>query len=177
MQCLDRRLQCRPVMLPEYVVGDDDAPVWINAQQVSIVSGVVQYREADAIGDIRLSALIPVRDDVGGLQQFRDWQPRNRAAPVVGGKHQFAEFGLMQTDFRLDRAVAAFDGRRWLSPCGRLHRLILSRDLAHCGGLGQLKLAADRDGTKEVAWIPFHQIAGVENLIDARHQRVEIDQG
>lgn len=119
MQCLDCRLQCRSIVLLEDGFGDDDPPVWINAQQISVVSGVVQNRKADSVGDIRLSALVAVRDDVGGLQQFRDRQPRNATAPVVSGKNQFAEFGLMQTDFRFDSAIAALDGRRWPARFGR----------------------------------------------------------
>lgn len=61
-------------MLIEDRVGDDDQPVRIDAQQMSVVSSVVQDRETDAVGDIRLSALFAVRDDVGGLRQFRDGQ-------------------------------------------------------------------------------------------------------
>jgi hypothetical protein len=178
VQCLDRRLQRRPVMLPEYRFGDDDPPVRIDAQQISIVSGVVQDREADAVGDIRLSALVAVRDDVGGLQQFRDGQApkpnsagRRRTAPVRGIRPDADGF--------LPRWCCS--GVRWVTlaralsgGCANSYWPAVSRT---CGALGQLKLAADRDGTEEVAWIPFHQIAGVENLIDARHQRVEIDQG
>lgn len=58
MQYLDRRFQCRPVMLPEYGLSDDDPPVWINALGISIVCNVVQNQMTNAVGDIRLNALI-----------------------------------------------------------------------------------------------------------------------
>ncbi|MBK5965526.1 hypothetical protein CCR95_15880 [Thiocystis minor] len=72
VQPLDPRLQRQPIMLPKHGIGDDDPPVWIDAQQISVVSGAVQDRETDAVGDVRLSALVAVGNDVRGLQQFQD---------------------------------------------------------------------------------------------------------
>ena len=45
VQPLDPRLQRRSIMLPEHGLGDDDPPVRVDTQQISVVSGVVQNRE------------------------------------------------------------------------------------------------------------------------------------
>jgi hypothetical protein len=123
VQSLDPRLRRRPIVLSEHGLGDDDPPVWVDAPQVSVVSVVVQGRETDAVSDIRLSGLVAVRDDVSGLQQLRCWQTGNRRTPIIGGQDQLAEFSLMQSDLRIDGAVAAFDGRCCLAHLNRVDQM------------------------------------------------------
>jgi hypothetical protein len=56
VQCLDRRLQCPPIVLLEFGFGNDDPSIWIDTQQITVVGGVVQNRETDAVSDIRVGA-------------------------------------------------------------------------------------------------------------------------
>ena len=106
----------RAVVLPQQPLGHMQPIVRIDADQMRIEGGMMNFRERNAVGNDRLAEpLVLVRDDVRGVQQQRLGQARQRAAAVVGGDDGLAERRLMQP--LLDRAqgVAPFQrvlGRR-----------------------------------------------------------------
>ena len=161
VEALDRLLQGRPVMLLEHCWGHLDTAVGVDAQEVAVVGAVMQRREAEPVADLGATTLIPVRDDVRRLQRVRDRQPRDRATPVVGIEHERAELALMQPDLGLHGGIAPIERRL---------------DNADLGVPGEFVRAADRHGATQRTRIPAGQIAGKEDVVDARHQSVEIDQ-
>src|SRR5579863_5610387 len=57
----------------------------------------MQLAQCDAVGNDRLTAWLPVRNDVGGIKQLLVPELAQRASPSVRRQHTLAEPGLMQT--------------------------------------------------------------------------------
>ena len=106
----------RAIFLPEQPLGNMQPIVRVDPDQMGVECGVMDFRERDAVGNYRLAKpLVPVRDDVGRIQQQRLKQPRQRAAAVIRANYGFPERCLMQPLLDRTQGVAPFErilGRR-----------------------------------------------------------------
>lgn len=100
--------------------------VSVDANQMCIERGVMDFGERDAVRNHRLAKLlISVRDDMSRVEQQRLGQARQRAAAVVGGNNGFAEGRLVQPLFYGTQGIAPFERGLgiWFSNASRSHRL------------------------------------------------------
>lgn len=69
-----------------------ESEVRINANQVRIECGVMNFRQWDPVRHDRLpEAFVVIRDDVSRIEQDRLGQPGERATPVVCCDHSLPE--------------------------------------------------------------------------------------
>jgi hypothetical protein len=99
----------RAVVLAEEPVRNVQPVVGVDSDQVRIESRVVNFRERDPIGNHWLAELlITVRDDMGGIEQERLRQARDRATAFVRSDDGLAERSLVQPLFDCAQGVAPF---------------------------------------------------------------------
>ena len=73
-------------------LGDVNAEISIDADQVGVESGVVELRERQAIRDDWLPKLLMLIDDnVGRVEKSWLWQLRDGTATIVGGENGVSE--------------------------------------------------------------------------------------
>src|SRR5215467_2667811 len=119
----------RPVVLPEQSLGDVQ-PVRVNANQMRIECGMVDFRQRDTIGHHRLAELLVfVGDDVGRIQEKWLGQARQRTSATIGGDDGFAERCLMQALLNRAQGVTPFQ-RRVLAHEGVFYGVVALEDLA-----------------------------------------------
>ena len=100
----------RAIILTEQPFGHMQPIVGVDADQMRVESGVMNFRERDAIRHHRLAELLVlVRDDMSRVEQQRFGQPRQRAAAIVGGDDGLAERRLMQPLFDRAQGIAPFE--------------------------------------------------------------------
>src|SRR6516164_2009602 len=86
-----------------------DTEIWVDADQVGIEGGVVNFREGQSIRHDRLAQLlVGIRYDVGGIEEPRFREPTDRTAAPVGGQHGISERCLVQTLLYLAEGIATF---------------------------------------------------------------------
>jgi hypothetical protein len=67
-----QRLQLRAVFQAQQPVGDVDAVIGVDADEMGVEGGVVDFREGETVRDHRLAhEFVAVIDDVGGIEQQR----------------------------------------------------------------------------------------------------------
>src|SRR6516165_8080012 len=84
--------------------------VGIDADQMGVERGVMDFRERKTVWNYRLAEfLFLVRDDVGGIKQQRFTQSRQRTAAVVSSDDGFAERRLMQSVFDCAQGITPLE--------------------------------------------------------------------
>jgi hypothetical protein len=76
----------------EQAIGDVDAEIGVDADQVRVERRVVQLRQRQTIGDYGLTKLlVAINDDMRGVEQPRFRQLGDRASSIIRGEHSIAE--------------------------------------------------------------------------------------
>src|ERR1700737_832831 len=104
------------IVLPEQPLRYVQSIVRIDANQMSVEGSVMDFRQRNAVRYQWLSEpLVPVGDDVGGVQKQRLGQSRQSAAAVIGGDNGLAERRLVQALLDRPQGVTPFERVfRWL---------------------------------------------------------------
>ena len=74
MERLDPVLQHRSVHLLQQVLVYLDHQVWADAEETSVVGGVMDLAERESVGGDRQPARLPVGNDVGGIERVLVWR-------------------------------------------------------------------------------------------------------
>ena len=89
-----------PVDLLEQAERDADLVVRRHPEHVLVVGGVVDLAQGQAVVHRRGAELVPVRDDVRGVEQGPVLELADRAPRLVRDEHAGAERGLVQALLR-----------------------------------------------------------------------------
>ena len=102
--------QHRTIVPPKKPLRHMQPVVRVDANQMCVERGVMDFGERDAVRNHRLAKLlISVRDDMSRVEQQRLGQARQRAAAVVGGDNGFPERRLVQPLFDGTQGITSFE--------------------------------------------------------------------
>jgi hypothetical protein len=150
-QCPCDRLQAlleqRAIVELQQPLGDVDALIGVDPNQMVVEGGMVDLGKGDAVGDDRLTErLMGVGHDVGGVEEVIIRQVADGAAMVVGGEHAVPEGRLVQPLLDQGEGIAALD-RVWCR--GRGNRPC---ELAERDACGQAPRVPVDDEGQMMAW-------------------------
>src|SRR3954471_5206768 len=89
-------LQHRPILLAEDVLAHVNARFRIDANDVCIVGGVMDLAEPEAVRDDGLSLGMPVRKNVGCIEQLDVLEPTDAALFSIRNEDHSSELLLMK---------------------------------------------------------------------------------
>jgi hypothetical protein len=152
----------RAVGLVQNVLAELDREVRGDPQDVGIERGVVKLAQREAIRHDRFAARVPVRQDVGCLQQFAMAEPADRAAALIGLQDPEPKALLMDSSLHNGRDVSASRGQGgWVL---RLPRA------------GRRNAVIDGYGEAEGLRVVSHDIDGPGWLVETRDDPVKVDE-
>ncbi|HUP00633.1 MAG TPA: hypothetical protein VM737_03810 [Gemmatimonadota bacterium] len=98
--------QHRAVHLFEDIESNFDSEIRSDAENVTIVGGMMKPTEGDSIWDYRFASGMAIRQDMSGFKKLSMPQTTDRTAFPIGAEHPLAEAALVNAMHRLDRQVA-----------------------------------------------------------------------
>ena len=103
-------------MQVEQPVGDVDAKIRVDSDQLGVKGRMMQVRQRQAIRDDRLTKLfVRIHDDVSGIEEPRLGDTGDRAPSPIGGEDGISEGCLMQPGLDFTKRISTLGGVRWHS--------------------------------------------------------------
>jgi hypothetical protein len=87
--------------------------VWVDSDEMSVEGRVVDFREGDAVADLRLTEqLMPIFDDMSGVEKHGLGETGQSTPASVGANNSFSKGRLMNTLLDGLQSVSTLDFRR-----------------------------------------------------------------